>query len=362
MKMNSPFLNDDNFFKSFELDENGMLKARQVKYIKRTGSPGNYKYFYEKGGSSKGEQSNNIKEGDVYSSKHGDNKFTVKQKTKDGNFIVESSSGNRLTTTPEKLSELTKELGNKPPMIDKLKEKGMTILTKDKNGKLIITNKEGTEYYHLIKKDYDKYKDIIHKEFGEIKDKQKNEGRKYPEELEGFAKKIKNAKSPEEAFDILRKIKGVSSEESREFSNKYLHSEKGRKTTPLEASGRFWADVTGNKYDFKEPKKEKTWEDLPAPKGYNKEVWNYSKKEAEKNKQWAKNKKEELKGKEWEASQASKNMLKEYLEKPIEQLTKEYYDYFKMRSHAYSKNSGYPIAPDWNKKWKEITGEFPKKD
>jgi hypothetical protein len=44
----SPFLNDTDFFKSSLLDETGiMLKAGQHKYVKRTGTPGDYQYWYK---------------------------------------------------------------------------------------------------------------------------------------------------------------------------------------------------------------------------------------------------------------------------------------------------------------------------
>ena len=45
---NSPFLNDSDFFKSHTLSDGGqiMLKASGHKYIKRTGTSGNYKYWY----------------------------------------------------------------------------------------------------------------------------------------------------------------------------------------------------------------------------------------------------------------------------------------------------------------------------
>lgn len=43
----SPFLNDDSFFKTTELCDNGLLKATgSHKYVRRTGAPGNWKYWY----------------------------------------------------------------------------------------------------------------------------------------------------------------------------------------------------------------------------------------------------------------------------------------------------------------------------
>lgn len=47
MNNNSPFLNEGNFFKSHSMDqERGILLKAAHKYIKRTGTKGNYKYFY----------------------------------------------------------------------------------------------------------------------------------------------------------------------------------------------------------------------------------------------------------------------------------------------------------------------------
>lgn len=94
--------------------------------------------------------------------------------------------------------------------------------------------------------------------------------------------------------------------------------------------------------------------EIKKPKGYNDKAWHWAVEESKKDKEWAKNHEHD---KEWKkmASIMSLEMLKKRLNKPVDQLAKEKYDYLKMRAHATSEITGEHIAPDSLKKWQEIT-------
>lgn len=90
------------------------------------------------------------------------------------------------------------------------------------------------------------------------------------------------------------------------------------------------------------------------PTTINKEVMSHLLKEAQKNKAWAI---KISKDKEWmeNASEMSKQMVKERMEKPIEELARNSYDYLKMRAAAFQNN--YPIAKDAMTKWLQLGGK-----
>ena len=83
--------------------------------------------------------------------------------------------------------------------------------------------------------------------------------------------------------------------------------------------------------------------------------------QARKNKAWALKTK---KDKHWlsQASDMSKQMLQEYLAKPVEQLAEEECAYRKMRACARERRAfgmNVWIAPDQRNLYKKITGRFP---
>ena len=93
------------------------------------------------------------------------------------------------------------------------------------------------------------------------------------------------------------------------------------------------------------------------PTNYNQKVYDYCLQLSTEDKKWAEEKSKQLDGKEWEASEVSKNMLKEYLETPVEQLTIKRYKYFHLRSHA--TQNGRIIDRQDYEKWTELTGVEP---
>lgn len=77
--------------------------------------------------------------------------------------------------------------------------------------------------------------------------------------------------------------------------------------------------------------------------------------QAKEDKEWAEMTKHD---KKWmkNASEVSKKMLNDFLDKSVEELADESYKYFKMRSYAVS-SSGNPIDPSAKQKWEDLSGE-----
>lgn len=83
----------------------------------------------------------------------------------------------------------------------------------------------------------------------------------------------------------------------------------------------------------------------------------YLREDIRERKAWAKQKEKE-EGREWpSASEVSKKMLHDYLDKSEDELLEERYAYFKMRAHAFGTDSKFPIDPQAKEKWEELTGE-----
>ncbi len=79
--------------------------------------------------------------------------------------------------------------------------------------------------------------------------------------------------------------------------------------------------------------------------------------EAKADKKWAIEKEKEV-GREWEgASEVSRKMLAEKLDKSVEELAKEHHNWLSVRAHAVSETTGYPIDKAAKKKWEELSGE-----
>lgn len=87
------------------------------------------------------------------------------------------------------------------------------------------------------------------------------------------------------------------------------------------------------------------------PDSYNENVWNYIVDKSRKNKQWGLDHINQF-GKS--NCKMTNDMIIEYLEKSVYELAKKHYEYFDMRSHAMGE-LGYPIDPESNKKWEELT-------
>jgi hypothetical protein len=76
-----------------------------------------------------------------------------------------------------------------------------------------------------------------------------------------------------------------------------------------------------------------------------------------KDKAWAEQKVAEV-GREWPgASEMSKKMLNEYLDKTEDELLESRYPYFKMRAHAFGDGNGIAIDPQAQALWEKLTGE-----
>ena len=78
--------------------------------------------------------------------------------------------------------------------------------------------------------------------------------------------------------------------------------------------------------------------------------------QAKENKLWAEEKLKELGTRDWSASQVSREMFWERLDKSVEDLAMDKYKYFKMR--AFAKQGEHFIDPQAKNNWEAITGEI----
>lgn len=91
---------------------------------------------------------------------------------------------------------------------------------------------------------------------------------------------------------------------------------------------------------------------------HNTAVYEHYMNEAIKNKEWAETKNKELNGGEWiEASEVSREMLKSYLTKSLEEMAEHSYKYLRLRSHSFSKFNT-PIDPPAYEKWMKLAGKL----
>ncbi len=113
------------------------------------------------------------------------------------------------------------------------------------------------------------------------------------------------------------------------------------------------------KYNFLADEiKEKLSDHIKEKRGdVNKKVYAALLKEARADKEWAKKKEKEV-GREWKSgSEMSRQMLTDRLDKTADQLAMESYDYLKLRAHAVSKSTNYPIDKPSKEKWEKLSGE-----
>ena len=93
--------------------------------------------------------------------------------------------------------------------------------------------------------------------------------------------------------------------------------------------------------------------------GKNEKVYQAMIDEAKEDKKWAEKKVKEV-GREWKwASEVSKEMLNEYLDKSVEQIAKEHYNYLFLRAHSTGKVYGMeqPIDKPAKEKWEKLSGK-----
>ena len=314
--METRFTNDIDFFKSFEMGEDGLLKARQHKYFRREGSPGKYKYYYTesqyekaKEKSEKSEKTPQLKEieGKVFRNPAiGESQYKVK---------VEKVDNGKITYKNLKTGEK-----NTIGASDFL---GFYIGVAEEKGEKL--NQKNIEKY---KNDYLKYK---HESSEKLKSSLENMKTIYEKEKDNpkYSKEsIQNAKERMEGLKLA-----VAEKEKQEKEQKDLLEKQSGKTNIPKADS----------YSWNEP--------------YDKKVYTKLYQEALQDKKWAEEKKNDKKWLE-NAGEMAKDMLKERSEKTAEQLAKESYKYFRMRAGA-TTASGQLIDHAAFSDWVNISGKKP---